>query len=149
MGNIYTISELSIKLSVTRPIVEKKLKQLWGSVPVPYTSITQNNRDIKAIELSEQQEHTLGILNINVTPIDTPIEQPKSNTITEDTLLEVINFTKENNNRIDTYMQRIINAEKQVLLLEDSENRTKSNLLELQAKIKQLQNENKLYSRRN
>ena len=96
MGNIYTISELCSLLSVTRPIVEKRLLKLGFDTDSKCTTKIINNREIKAYELSQEQEHAIGIekiLNTHNEPhIETPIEQSNINQVNESTVLEIIKY---------------------------------------------------------
>jgi len=123
MGNIYTISELCNLLSVTRPIVEKRLEKLWDNKEIPYTYKTINNREIKAIELSGEQEHAIGIGDVKNTPSESPInthgEQSKALPSNEELVLKILNFSDKYNTDMKSYIDRVINAESQLLLLED------------------------------
>ena len=150
MGNLYTISDLCQLLSVTRPIVEKKLKRLFHNQPIPYTSTTVNNRDIKAIELSEKQLSMLGISDIDHTCIninnDTPInaysEPIRSANNNDELIFKIIDQSNEYVTRIESYTQRIIDAESQVKLLTIIENNKDAEINELRAKNKHLESEN-------
>lgn len=126
MGNIYTISQLAELISRTRPIVEKRLKDIWkkeGIEDVPYIYITENNKQVKAIELSLEQEHAIGIENISNTTIDTPSishnEHSKALPDNNELMFKFIQLTETYNTRTESYMQRIIDSESKVLLLED------------------------------
>jgi len=150
MGNLYTISDLCQLLSVTRPIVDKKLKRLWNNQPIPYTSTTVNNRDIKAIELTEKQLSILGITDTEQNSNDTDIET-HNNTYNEpvklsyhsdDIIYKIIDQSNEYVTRIESYTQRIINAESQVKLLTMVDSNKDYEINELRANNKKLQMEN-------
>jgi hypothetical protein len=157
MRNIYTISELCELLSVTRPVVEKRLERIDNKPPlnthITWTNKIINNREIKAVELSTEQEHAIGLNNdVNTqnyvynTPNETHIKQSEKQTVlTEEMFYKVMEYQKGYQADLKSYTDRVINAETQLKLLEVSEaskdseiNRLRALCTEYEARIKTL-----------
>jgi len=149
MRNIYTISELCELLSVTRPVVEKRLERIDNKPPlnthITWTNKIINNREIKAVELSTEQEHAIGLNNdVNTqnyvynTPNETHIKQPeKQSMITEEFAFKLMEFQREYKTDLKSYSEQIINAEKKLNLLEVSEASKDKELTRLNALVKE------------
>lgn len=152
-----TVSELSNILGVSVNTTWKKIKKKG------LTTLKEsvNNRVITVIEVTQDELDTLmdeqnvnnpankGVMNQNYEENDTiytPYEaQPQNlnNSEAYSLMQMVMNYSKEMNDISQAHMDRIIEAETKVRLLEDSENKSMSHFHEISAENKQLKERNK------
>jgi len=163
MSKKLTISELSRELGVSVNTIWKKIskKGLITSKEIV------NNREITVITLSDEEYSDL----INGKKHSQHINNGVNNTIYEDSLSvnntvenqkalsgqvdlvhvveSIMNYSRDMNNQVKEYVDRVINAEKQVKLLEDIENRKEAELHRLIAECKTLEDRNSLLIEQN
>lgn len=147
-----TVSELSQMLGVSVNTVWKKIKRRG------LTTVKErvNNREITLIMLSDNELSALKQESFSSSPINNGDDNPNyedSVTIHEGVKMSnppqdmiflvesIMNYSRDMNNQVKEYVDRVINAEKQVKLLENLENRKTADFVEQQALIKQLQEE--------
>jgi hypothetical protein len=163
MSKKLTISELSRELGVSVNTIWKRISKrglITGKEIV-------NNREITVITLSDEEYSDL----INEKKHSQPINNTVNNTIYEDSLSvnntvntskplsgqvdlvhvveSIMNYSRDMNNQVKEYVDRVINAEKQVKLLEDIENRKEAELHRLIAECKTLEDRNALLIEQN
>lgn len=149
MTRKYSVSELSQELGVSVNTVWKKIKKRGLST----TKDTVNNRVITFILLTDDEYQELiserdqinqvmkGDYNPNYEDFETihegvKVVQPQHDYVA---LVErIMDYSKEMNNQVKDYIERVIEAEKQVKLLEDSENRKEQEYYRLIAENKEL-----------
>lgn len=149
MTRKYTVSELSQELGVSVNTVWKKIKKRGLST----TKDTVNNRVITFVLLADDEYQDLiserdqinqvmkGDYNPNYEDFETihegvKVAQPQHDYVA---LVErIMDYSKEMNNQVKDYIERVIEAEKQVKLLEDSENRKEQEYYRLIAENKEL-----------
>ncbi|MEI7475544.1 MAG: hypothetical protein WCK67_12285 [bacterium] len=148
-----TVSELSQALGVSVNTTWKKIKKK-GLTTV---KDTVNNREITFIELTEHEYDDLmsessvnipinnGGYDSNYEDFETIHEGVKVSSSPYEPQVDVISivervmdYSKEMNNQVKEYINRVIDAEKQVKLLEDSENRKNDEYHRLIAENKEL-----------
>jgi len=150
MGNEYKLSELCDLLKVSRPTVEKRLEKIDNKpplhIPLRWTTVIDNNREVKAVVLSKEQEHAIGLNNdVNMqknefeTPSATPNKPPENKPVlTEEFAYKLMEFQREYKADLNSYSERVINAEKKLNLLEVSESSKDRELARLNALVKEL-----------
>jgi len=149
MAKKYTVSELSSKLGVSVNTTWKKIKK--GGLTTVKESV--NNREITFVLLDDDQFSDL----INDGTISNPINNRDyehnyedfetihegvnlSQTPSELIMLvdKVMDYSREMNNHIKEYVERVVESDKKVKLLEDSENRKNDEYHRLIAENKSL-----------
>lgn len=160
MSKKFTVSELSRLLGVSVNTTWKKINKR-GLIT---TKEVVNNREITVVVLNDDQfnelisestgtqgvnntvnnpyyEDTLPVNNHNE-PVDNMYSQPTGALQGADMVAvieSVMNYSKEMNDQVKEYVERVINAEKQVKLLEDVESRKENQYLELTARTRELE----------
>ncbi|MDD3150167.1 MAG: hypothetical protein PHV68_04970 [Candidatus Gastranaerophilales bacterium] len=159
MSHKYQINELVEILGITRTAINRKISKYSFNTVHEYI----NGRKLKLIVLSSEElealKHEVGVIKqkntvssnihdtfLNKTPnIDTYDELPKSVVNSEKLIEQVINLSEtvqKQSNTVQQYVDRIINAEKQVYLLENLENKNQNEYLRIEAQNKQLRAKN-------
>lgn len=153
MEKTLTVSELSRQLGVSVNTTWKKIHKRGLRTGKQLI----NNREITVVILDEEEYNELINENIGSLPINNTV----NNLDYEDTLQSedvhegekvtpaqgdvvqiietVMNYSKDMNEQVKEYVDRVITAEMQVKLLEDSENRKKQDFIEIRAKCKELE----------
>lgn len=151
-----TVSELSSLLGVSVNTTWKKIhrKGLLTDKEVV------NNREITVVLLTDDEYNDLisernisdpfinqvnnpnyednVIFNEGVNDVNPSVSSVNSGVNINDLMDRVINYSLEVNNQMKEYVDRVINAEKQVKLLEDLERRKDDDFSRMQAEIKEL-----------
>jgi len=153
MANKFTVSELSRLLGVSVNTTWKKINKRGLITDKQLV----NNREITVVTVDDEQLKELLAETSSVHQVNNPI----NNTNYEDSLSthevhegvkvasnqpdmvqvieSIMNYSREMNNQVKEYVDRVINAEKQVKLLEDLENRKNADYLEISAKCRELE----------
>jgi len=149
MGKKLTISELSNELGVSVNTTWKKIKKK-GLTTV---KDTVNNREITFVLLDDEEYSALisetrsnnqvnnGGYNHNYEDFETIHEGVNSPQIQADlvSLVEkVMDYSREMNGQVKEYIDRVIESEKQVKLLEDSESRKNEEYHKIMAENREL-----------
>lgn len=144
-----TVSELSAELGVSVNTVWKKIKKRGLTT----TKDTVNNRVITFVLLDDEEFLDLiseqnsinqvnnGVNNLNCEEFETIHEGVINNKEQSDVVVlmeKIMEYSKEMNSQMKDYVDRVIEAEKQVKLLEDSESRKDRDYHELIAENKEL-----------
>jgi ABC-type uncharacterized transport system permease subunit len=137
----YTILELSQEIKRSRPVTEK-----WA-VRLGFESTTKliNGKEVKAYNLSERQlidlKHALGeddTIEAEYEPRYEPTTKQPENSFNPADLVNAVNeIHRENNKRLESYMDRALLAEAQQKLITTSEASKDNEIYRLQAELKQ------------
>lgn len=134
--------ELDVSIeTVKKDALKKGFKEAFKTI---------NNRQIKAYELTEAQLNELKMEKGVETPIETSFESSETYEDTSNNtdealgnittaLDKILDFSKEHNERIETYIERALNAEMQTRLLTTSEANKDEELNRLNALVKELE----------
>lgn len=153
MNNKYTVSQLSKELGVSVNTVWKRINKMGlRTVKEPV-----NNRDITFVLLSDAEHSELFETDSSSQGINNGgYEQNYEDSLRNDDVYEgqrvnsqapdtvsvietVMNYSKEMNNQMKEYVDRVITAESQVKLLETLDGRKEQEYIEVSAKVKQLE----------
>ena len=159
MSHKYQINELADILGISRTAVNRKITKYGFNTVQEYV----NGRSLKLIIVSDKQlsdlKHEVGhskqvntvspqftTQDVNISQHDNTVsEQAEMLSGSEKLITQVINLAETVTKQSETvhqYVNRVINAEKKVLLLEDIESRQKADFMELTAKVKELTEKN-------
>lgn len=146
----FTVAEFSKILNTSVNTAWKKIKKN-GLITIKKPV---NNREITFVLLNDDQYNNLISENETTNNINNNLNNPNyedyvtlheqvnipQNQIDLVSVIEnVMSYSRDMNNQIKDYVDRVINAEKQVKLLEDIEKRKDDEFIKSQAKIKELE----------
>jgi hypothetical protein len=149
MGFKYTRSELAQLTGLSVETIKKRALKMGLKEEFK----TVNNREVIAYELTESDLQELKhVLNQEIpfeTPFKTvqpefenPVKTPENASSTGEIVDKLIELSKYNDDRVEKYIERALNAERKYNLIETSEANKDAEINRLNALVKQLQAEN-------
>jgi len=149
MGFKYTRSELAQLTGLSVETIKKRALKMGLKEEFK----TVNNREVIAYELTESDLQELKhVLNQEIpfeTPFKTvqpefenPVKTPEKASSTGEIVDKLIELSKYNDDRVEKYIERALNAERKYNLIETSEANKDAEINRLNAIVKQLQAEN-------
>lgn len=151
MGFKYTRSELAQLTGLSIETIKKRalkmgLKQCFKTI---------NNKDIIAYELSEQDvedlKHVLNFetpIEINEIPFKTHFKPPENTDNAGTTVDKLIEYARFNDERVERHIQRALNAENQLKMIETSEQKKDNEINRLNAELKQAHTKNEVLEKK-
>lgn len=159
MDQKFTVNELAEELGLSHTAIRKRIKR--GDLRNVEERIAGRLTTIiflSVAELSALKKEVGNIKQVSSTftehqedvPTFNKSHEPQSYSINQQELIfKVLDHSEKFNERLESYFNRLVNAESQIKLLENSEQRTKMEYNELNAEIKRLRNVNESLTKEN